>query len=146
MSLQTTLRQTLEDDATLAGLLTGGVFDASELPDDGLTPGMTGSPWGSDGVLQPCAVIRWRGQNPFGPHWETGSERIFVEVYLYGMRTSIDSAADRLNVLLNAAILSADSRNVRIKKAGGALEVPTPELGNVNGRMCRFQAVRVQPS
>lgn len=145
MTLQATLRTTLEADVTLTGLLTGGIFDASELPEDGLTPGMTNTPWDAYGVLQPCAVIRWRGQNPYGPHWDLGSERLFFEVYLYGARSSIDSAADRLNVLLNAVIVVADSRNVRIKKAGGALEIPTPELGNVNGRMLRFQAVRVQP-
>lgn len=145
-ALRQVLRETLEGDATLMALLTGGVFDAAELPDDGLTPGMTGSPWNaSTGVLAPCAVIRWRNRAPYGPHWDLGSERLFVEVYLYGMRTTIESAADRVNVLLNAQLLSADSRNVRIKKAGGMQEVPTLELGNVNGLMLRFQAVRIQP-
>lgn len=102
MSIRTDIRETLEGDATLVAILTGGIYDASELPMDGLTP--SSAPGAFTGVrLNPCAVIRFRGSN------ETeiigSSRRRFMEIYFYqqvGM-DQIDAAAARCRVLLHHA-------------------------------------------
>ena len=98
--MRTHIRTRLEADATLIAILTGGIYDASELPEDGLTP--AAAPGAYTGTrLKPCAVIRFRNQN------ETqivgASKRRFFEIYFYqGVgQSSIDAAAARCRTLLH---------------------------------------------
>lgn len=100
MTIRTDIRQTLEADAALAAILTGGIYDASELPQDGLTvrtvPGaFTGN------RLNPCAVIRFR--NNTETQIRGSSRRWFFEIYFYqqvGM-DQIDLAQARCRALLH---------------------------------------------
>lgn len=102
MTIRADVLATLEADATLTATLTGGIYDASELPMDGLTP--SAAPDAYDGVrLQPCAVIRWRSVS------ETqilgASRRRFLEIYYYQAvgQGSIESAQARVRTLLHRA-------------------------------------------
>jgi len=102
MSIRGDVRETLEGDATLTGILTGGIYDASELPMDGLTP--TAAPGAFNGArLLPCAVVRWRGRS------ETEiighSRRQFLEIYFYQAvgQDQIELAMSRCKVLLHRA-------------------------------------------
>jgi len=101
MTIRADIRQTLETDATLTGILTGGIYDASELPQDGLTPNAAPSAFDSFGRVLPCAVIRFRDMS------ETEivgrSRRRFFEIYAYqniGM-DQVDAALARCRALLH---------------------------------------------
>jgi len=102
MSIRTDLRETLEGDATLVAILTGGIYDASELPQDGLTPEAAPGAYAANGVtLKPCAVLRFRNMN------ETeivgNSRRRFFEIYFYQHvgQAQIDIAQARCRALLH---------------------------------------------
>lgn len=102
MSIRTDIRETLEADATLTGILTGGIYDASELPIDGLTASAVPSAY--TGVrLNPCAVLRFRNETETEI---TGhSRRWFFEIYFYQNvgQDQIDLAKARCRVLLHRA-------------------------------------------
>lgn len=99
MTIRDDLRQTLEADGTLTALLTGGIYDASELPQDGLT--MRIAQTDANGRLLPCAVIRFRDMT------ETEivgySRRRFFEIYAYQQRgmDAVDAALARCRALLH---------------------------------------------
>ncbi len=92
------LRAFLAADATLAGLLTGGVFDADVLGADGALPSVV---FDSAGRLKPCAVIRWRGAVP-GSILEF-TERSTCEIYFYTQYgySTIWAAQRRCKTLIN---------------------------------------------
>jgi hypothetical protein len=103
MSIREHLRETtLEGDTTLIAILTGGIYDASELPADGLTP--TAAPSAFNGVrVKPCAVIRWR--NTTGTELIGSSKRRFFEIYFYQVagQDQIEAAMVRCRALLDRA-------------------------------------------
>lgn len=134
-------RALLEADSTFADPLTGGIYDASELPEEGLTPTEAPGAWDAYGVLKPCAVIRWRGSVPVDAYPENGSERRTVEVYVYqqdGIDT-VDAAISRLAVLLNRYRLIASGKSYHFKRAGTMGEFVADEVGGANAMMARFQ-------
>lgn len=100
MSIRADLRETLEADATLTGILTGGIYDASELGVDGLTPEAAPSAF-TGARLKPCALIRFgtMSQTEIVGH----SKRRFFQIYFYQQvgHGQIDLASARCRVLLH---------------------------------------------
>ena len=100
-----TLRTTLEADATFTGYLTGGVYDASELGEDGSLPA---SVFDSRGRLQPACIIRWKGATPSTISKFT--EQRYAELWFYAKGTTgravIENAKARAKVLLHEQLLS----------------------------------------
>ncbi len=117
-TLKVSIRTTLENDATLAALLTGGVFDDSELPRDG--GGVDYAPRDGTGVrIAPFAVIAWQQSTPFDSV-HVRAERQTLEVYLYqdNAYNVIESAADRIKLLLhNFQVVSDDRALVTVQYA-----------------------------
>ena len=101
MTIRAHLRATLEGDATLTGILTGGIYDASELPQDGLTVSAVPGAFDSLDRVLPCAVIRFRemSETAISGH----SRRRFAEIYVYQHRGMdlVDAALARCRALLH---------------------------------------------
>lgn len=100
MTIRADVLATLEADATLTGILTGGIYDSSELPTDGLT--RTSAPSAFDGVrVKPCGLIRWRtmGETEIVGH----SRRRFFQIFFYQVagQVQIEAAQDRCRALLH---------------------------------------------
>lgn len=141
-----TFRTTLEGDSDFADSLTGGIYDATELPNEWLTPSGTPDAWDVNGVLKPCAVIRWQGWSPHGPYVVTGSERGFVEVYLYQVNgvAVIEAATDALKALMHRNRMIADGKTYWFELVHQPGIVPADEVGGAQSMFCRFSCLRVR--
>ncbi len=138
-SLQDTIRLALEGDATLTAILTGGIFDASELDREGLS---LGDVQDTNNKVKPCAVLRWRGSNPTGPTDRLNAEARFLEVYLYeDMGTvNIEAARRRIKQLLHRqSFLATNFGLVWLRWAGDQGEFSADELGGASADMARFE-------
>ena len=108
-NLRTTLRQRLEADAALSAILTGGVFDVSELPQDG--GGASYVPRETNGVtIKPHAVIRFGAASVMFEPFKLAAQTQTAEVYVYQSKgyTEIERAHTRIQALLHDAYLTAD--------------------------------------
>jgi hypothetical protein len=100
VTIRAHLLATLQADEDLTDILTGGIYDASSLPQDGLTPSAVPSAF-SGARLLPCALIRFRNVS------ETAilgaSKRRFFDLYFYQAsgQDQIDAAMARFLVLLH---------------------------------------------
>jgi hypothetical protein len=139
-SLQDTIRLGLEADGSLTTILTGGIFDASELDREGLSLGDVQDP--TTKKVKPCAVLRWRGSSPTGPTDRLNAEARFLEVYLYeDMGTvNVEAAKRRLKQLLHRqSFLAANFGLVWLRWAGDFGEFSADELGGASADMARFE-------
>lgn len=140
-SFQATVRGELEADTTLTTILSGGIFDATELDRVGLS--LFDAIKDSIGKLKPCAVIRWRGDHPNGPHFN-GQDRFF-EIYLYEDvgYTNINSAKERIFQLLHRTHRTADNVGIGWINfvSGDPGEFVATELGNASGGVMKFQVI-----
>ena len=140
-SLHTVFRTTLEADATLTALLTGGIFDAEELDYSGEGAGQ--APRQADAVqLKPHAVIRWSGGSPTGASYKVAGEVESVEVYVYqdvGYDV-IESAILRMRTVLGDRYLSADDRALAhvSKQPFRGPQTTADELGMASCQFVRF--------
>ncbi|MEQ8673300.1 MAG: hypothetical protein RIC84_08795 [Aggregatilineales bacterium] len=103
-TIRTALLAKLEGDATLTGILTGGVWDASEVDRRGVTP--REAVYEADGVrLKPLAVVRWR--SAVSTEIVQISERRFFEIYFYEDYgyVKIETAKRRVKALLHRELL-----------------------------------------
>jgi hypothetical protein len=146
--LRAVFRTTLEGDSAFATPLTGGIYDESELPEEGLTPTLTPGAFDlTTGELKPCAVINWRDFQPFGPHFEEGSERGYVELYIY-QQTGVDvieTAAKRAIVLFNRQMLDATDYGLCwLNMVHRSRILRAQELGGARGLFVRFEIFRVR--
>jgi len=100
--IQETLRVFLETDGTLPGILTGGIYDALELDQGGLTvrkkPALFDA---TTGQLKPAALIRWRGLA--GSEIRGLTYRQFVHIYFYEQsgHSNIRAAMQRCFLILD---------------------------------------------
>ena len=105
-TLRSAVKSTLENDATLAGLLTGGVFDRR-----GLNRTTTDGIVDANGALKPCAVVTEETTSPLG-HREWAFERVHFLVWLYEDEGSgyatIDQAKLRVRHLLHNQSVATD--------------------------------------
>ena len=109
--LRQVFRTTLENDASLGALLTGGIFDAEELDYTGESA--SSAPREADGVtLKPHAVIRWGSGSPSGNAYKVAGELETVEVYVYQDTgyDVIERAILRMRTVLGDQYLAADDR------------------------------------
>lgn len=141
-SISAVVRVALENTSALTTLLTGGIFDASELGRLGLSPSTSGLYNGD--VLKPCAVIRWRATNPYGPHYGPQSQRRSVEIYVYeddGYNT-IESALYLIKQTLHRTQLDADNGGLWwVNWTYTSGELDAPELGNAAMQFARFEVI-----
>jgi hypothetical protein len=142
--LKTVFREQLETDATLTALLTGGVWDASELPVEGLAAGsLPSGVLESDGIrVKPFAAITWRAATPFGAD-VLGAERQTVEVYVYQQvgYDVIDAVLRRLKGRLHDQPLGASDHEALAwcLWAGDLGEMVAVELGQISMNRSRFE-------
>jgi hypothetical protein len=129
-----TVRALLANDATLAVLLTGGVWAATEISRQN-TPGA----FDANGELMPCALVKLESEGPSGPF--VTSSRLFVLVMFYERSgyTAIDAAVARAYTLLHYVKVGTDVWEMR--HAGDVLDLEDQALECSLG-MSRFGAVR----
>lgn len=142
-TLRNVIRTTLEGNAGLTALLTGGIYDASELPREGLTPTNTAAAFDANGRLKPTAILRWRGAAPTETE-PIGEERRFVEIYVYQDQgyEVIDSAIALIKPLLHRQEFSADGlRFVSLRWAGDLGEMVADELQSASMNRSRYEVV-----
>ena len=110
MALQDDIVAALQADATLAGLLPGGIYDAVEIS---RTSPETAGAFDENGEILPCCLVKVETQTTIAPY-ERGS-REYLALYLYqrfGYDT-IRDAADRIFDLLNRKKISANVWEIR---------------------------------
>jgi hypothetical protein len=142
-ALRPDFRLLLENDTALSSTLTGGIFDATELGRNGLQIEQVQD---AQGRIKPCAVIRWRANNPFPPE-PIPAERQFVEVYLYEDTgyTNIEAAIKRMKTLLHRKyIISTDHGLAWVRWAGDLGEMEAEELGNCPMNRSRFEIIKTR--
>ena len=110
--IRSVFKSTLADDVTLAALLTGGIFDADDFGETGLS--MDKAPKDTNGVtIKPFASIRWRDSSTAEPY-RVGGQYGFIEVYVYQAvgYDIIEPALTRIMALINTQYLIADDRAI----------------------------------
>lgn len=136
--LRTATRNLLVADTDLMAILTGGVFDARQLPQNGMT--VDNLPHAANGItVLPFIVIRFR--NSTGKEIIRKTERRFCEFFIYEHRgyQNIEQAKRRLKTLL-------DGKQVRADDAGICMfhwvtdigEVPNDQLGFIPCELSRY--------
>lgn len=139
-SLQDVIRTTLEGDATLAATLTGGIYDASETDNNGVS--MEDATKETDGIrIKPFAMLRWADENALPPRFVQG-ERLTMECYLYAEQgyASIRTAKQRVKVLLHEKYFptATDHGIAYAEYVNGIPETVADELGGRPMAMVRF--------
>jgi len=96
------VKTVLEADATLTGLLTGGIYLRTEISRQN-TPGA----FDANGEIRPCCLINLESEAPAGPFED--SSQVFFRVFFYerfGYAT-IDAARERVYTLLHRQIIGS---------------------------------------
>jgi len=90
------VKTALQGDATLAGVLTGGVWSGTEI-----SRVETAGAFDANAEILPCALVREETDTPWGPM--PTSSRLYLVVYLYQRRgyDKIDAALERIFALLH---------------------------------------------
>lgn len=138
-------KQTLTDNALIADLLAGGIFDAEDFEREGLSmddvPRITsGSP-----RVAPFAVIRWQQSSEHNPTVESESQT--VEIYIYQNRgyDVIDRVLTRLKVDHNDTYLTTDDRSLaHLRHIYNSRQMTADELGHLPFQFSRFMVNQVR--
>lgn len=146
-ALRDTLRTTLEGDSTLMAILTGGVWDASELDRQGLSLADVAKQ--ADGVrIKPCALIRFRGANPtVQSDFIPGIEHRFFDVLGYADAgyAIVDSALRRIKVLFDLKYFTSDNEGLTyVRWAGDLGEFVDDQLGGAAADRSRYQVILIR--
>lgn len=145
MGLREEFKALLKTDDALNAILTGGIEDAQDRPQDG--GGQGSVPRESDGVtILPHAVIRW-GPDTEYPPIQIGAELGTVEVYLYQDTgyDAIEAAISRMKSLLNHRYMQVDDREfVHVRQIFVSGETVADELGGAPTRFVRYAVVHVR--
>jgi len=99
MSAFSAMVAALQGDATLAGVLTGGVYDGLAVGE--VSRQATPAAYDEFGELLPCALVMPESAGPVGPLPDSGRE--FVVVWLYDQHdyAVIETARQRVYALLH---------------------------------------------
>lgn len=136
--LEDTIRATLEADTTLVALLTGGIFDASEMDRDGWT--LNNVSRTTAGRIKPFAVLRWSGPRPGGGLLTSGRQTVTIWLYEDTGFTSVRLARERLFTLLDKKYFTTTEKSaVRGLWIGGIDEDTADELGGASLTGARYQ-------
>ena len=129
----------LGDDATLGGLLTGGIFGGTEISRQ-----LTAGAFDANGEVLPCALVALEVETPNGPY--PTSSRAFFTVTFYERAgfSTIDAALARVFALLNAQkVGSASDRVWQVVHAEDSADLADPALGCAM-RYSRYVAHRLR--
>jgi hypothetical protein len=102
--MRTVFQAAMQADATLSGLLTGGVHTTNEISRQD-----TPDAFDANGEIQPCALVKISSESAFGPRSIGG--RQLINVYLYERQgtTNIDAALNALRPLFHNTKVGAAS-------------------------------------
>lgn len=91
-----TITALLQNDATLAAILTGGVHHVQEISRQ-----TTPAAYDANRELKPCALVKAEAATPWGVHRD--SSRLYVVIYFYDRHgyTNIEAARRRVYDLLH---------------------------------------------
>lgn len=131
------LKSILTSDTTLMAVLTGGVYDASDLPSDGLTSSAIPGAFNGS-YLKPCALIRFGGESE--TEIKATTKRRFVHIFFYDQRgyTNIDAAIKRCQVLLDRKRHKAGTQVFYTSWVDNLSDSVAQELGNVPMARSRY--------
>lgn len=145
MSYASAIKTLLAADATLTAALTGGIFVFSETRKLGINQVTTPSAF-TAGVLKPCALLKSRGETPYGGIADPDAQYITIsevlEIWLYNSGdsdtsyASLQAARDRIYALLqNNRVAGA----FEIRLANIIEGVSAPELDYAAVIRCDYQ-------
>jgi hypothetical protein len=137
MSTYATILATLQGDAQLAGILTGGVYDGMEVAD--ISRQATPAAYDGNSELKPCAILKPETQTPAGPHPD--GSRLFVTLWFYQQSGSadIDLARVRAYHLLHRTTIAGSDGLWDVRHANDLLGIEMQALG-VPAIMSRYVA------
>jgi len=134
--MRETVRALLANDPTLAGLLTGGVYGATEISRQN-----TAAAFDANGELLPCALVKLETETPGGPYDTSSRQFILILFYQRSGRTTIDAAVARAFTLLNR--VKAGTNVWEIVHADDVLDLEDQAL-ECSLAMSRYVAVRLR--
>lgn len=143
MSYASAIKTLLTADATLMAALTGGIFVFSETRKLGINQVTTPSAF-TAGVLKPCALLKSRGENPFGGIADPDAQYItiseVIEIWLYNDGdagyAALQTARDRIYALLQNNRVAG---SFEIRLANIIEGVNAPELDYAALIRCDYQ-------
>lgn len=137
MTAFATILAALQGDAQLASILTGGVYDGTEVDD--ISRQATPAAYDQYSELLPCAILKPETQAPAGPHPD--GSRLFVTIWFYQQSGSaaIDLARIRAYHLLHRATLAGSDGLWDVRHANDLLGIELQALG-VPAIMSRYVA------
>lgn len=137
MSAYSAILAALQDDATLAGILTGGLYDGTVIND--ISRQATPAAYDEYSELKPCAIVKPETQAPAGPHPD--SSRLFVTIWFYQQSGSadIDVARIRAYHLLHRSTVAGSDGLWDVRHFNDLLGIELQALG-VPAIMSRYVA------
>jgi len=137
MTAYATILAALQGDTTLAGILTGGLYDGTEIND--ISRQATPAAYDQYSELLPCAIVKPETQAPAGPHPD--GSRLFVTVWFYQQSGSaaIDAGRERAYQLLHRATLAGSGGLWDVRHANDLLGIEMQAL-DVPAIMSRYVA------
>lgn len=137
MTAFATIFSALEGDAALATILTGGLYDGTEVND--ISRQATPAAYDDNSELKPCAIVKPETQAPAGPHPD--SSRLFVTLWFYQQNGSaaIDAGRERAYQLLHRATLAGSGGLWDVRHVNDLLGIEMQALG-VPAIMSRYVA------
>lgn len=137
MSAYSAILAALQGDATLAGILTGGLYDGTVIND--ISRQATPTAYDDYSELKPCAILKPETQAPAGPHPD--GSRLYVTLWFYQQSGSaaIDAGRVRAYHLLHRATLAGSDGLWDVRHANDLLGIELQALG-VPAIMSRYVA------
>lgn len=137
MTAFATIFAALEGDAVLATILTGGLYDGTEVND--ISRQATPAAYDDYSEMKPCAILKPETQAPAGPHPD--SSRLFVTLWFYQQNGSaaIDAGRERAYQLLHRATLAGSGGLWDVRHVNDLLGIELQALG-VPAIMSRYVA------
>ena len=137
MTAYATILAALQGDTTLAGILTGGLYDGTEIND--ISRQATPAAYDEYSELKPCAILKPETQAPAGPHPD--GSRLYVTIWFYQQAGSaaIDAARIRAYHLLHRTTQVGSDGLWDVRHANDLLGIEMQALG-VPAIMSRYVA------
>ncbi len=137
MSAYATILGALQNDAQLAVILTGGLYDGTEVSD--ISRQATPAAYDDYSELKPCAILKPETQAPAGPHPD--GSRLYVTLWFYQQSGSaaIDAGRVRAYHLLHRATLAGSDGLWDVRHGNDLLGMEMQALG-VPAIMSRYVA------
>lgn len=137
MTAFATIFTALEGDDVLATILTGGLYDGTEVND--ISRQATPAAYDDYSEMKPCAIVKPETQAPAGPHPD--SSRLFVTLWFYQQNGSaaIDAGRERAYQLLHRATLAGSGGLWDVRHVNDLLGIEMQALG-VPAIMSRYAA------